>query len=274
MCSRLLSEILKETNEDIEEIEYLTDGSWRPIRDDKEKDRERERSNTPEYPVVDICTSNFNPFLLKVQISFFPLWNSSAQNKIFVLWTKDKKKCWPLLRVCRHSWSKRSLARPQQHEPVWQIWKWLCRRGRRSGGSRGSARRGSGGRPDSGLLLWRGRGRGGGRQRGHGGQCRQPHPEARPIQLWQGPGDGLLTPPALSLQRLMTQTQRQTDRQTGCGGGNGAGRAPPTSRTGTQSSNRCNDPPHPMPTRQSLLAALDAVQTNTLETRTVSESSI
>lgn len=60
VCSRLLSEILKETNEDIEEIEYLTDGSWRPIRDDKEKDRERERSNTPEYPVVDICTSRFN----------------------------------------------------------------------------------------------------------------------------------------------------------------------------------------------------------------------
>uniref|UniRef100_A0AAY4D1S6 E3 SUMO-protein ligase PIAS4 n=1 Tax=Denticeps clupeoides TaxID=299321 RepID=A0AAY4D1S6_9TELE len=49
----LLSEILKET-EDVEEIEYLTDGSWRPIRDDKEKDRERERSHTPEYPLVDI----------------------------------------------------------------------------------------------------------------------------------------------------------------------------------------------------------------------------
>jgi hypothetical protein len=51
--SRLASEILKETHEDIEEIEYLTDGSWRPIRDEKE--RERERSNTPDYPVVDIC---------------------------------------------------------------------------------------------------------------------------------------------------------------------------------------------------------------------------
>lgn len=50
----MLSEILKET-EDVEEIEYLTDGSWRPIRDDKEKDRERENSHTPEYPVVDIC---------------------------------------------------------------------------------------------------------------------------------------------------------------------------------------------------------------------------
>lgn len=50
-----MSEILKETSEDIEEIEYLTDGSWRPIRDEKERDRERERSNTPEYPVVDIC---------------------------------------------------------------------------------------------------------------------------------------------------------------------------------------------------------------------------
>lgn len=57
MFSRLLSEILKETSEDIEEIEYLTDGSWRPIRDDKEKERERERSNTPEYPVVNICES-------------------------------------------------------------------------------------------------------------------------------------------------------------------------------------------------------------------------
>lgn len=55
MHFRLLSEILKETSEDIEEIEYLTDGSWRPIRDEKERDRERERSNTPEYPVVDIC---------------------------------------------------------------------------------------------------------------------------------------------------------------------------------------------------------------------------
>lgn len=52
---RLLSEILKQTSEDIEEIEYLTDGSWRPISDEKEKDRERERSNTPEYSVVDIC---------------------------------------------------------------------------------------------------------------------------------------------------------------------------------------------------------------------------
>lgn len=50
----MLSEILKET-EDVEEIEYLTDGSWRPIRDDKEKDRERENNHTPEYPVVDIC---------------------------------------------------------------------------------------------------------------------------------------------------------------------------------------------------------------------------
>lgn len=39
----------------MEEIEYLTDGSWRPIRDDKEKDRERENNHTPDYPVVDIC---------------------------------------------------------------------------------------------------------------------------------------------------------------------------------------------------------------------------
>lgn len=54
-CFRLASEILKETHEDIEEIEYLTDGSWRPIRDEKEKERERERSNTPDYPVLDIC---------------------------------------------------------------------------------------------------------------------------------------------------------------------------------------------------------------------------
>ncbi|KAE8294302.1 hypothetical protein D5F01_LYC07254 [Larimichthys crocea] len=56
----LLSEILKETSEDIEEIEYLTDGSWRPIRDEKERDRERERSNTPEYPVVDIYIPEAN----------------------------------------------------------------------------------------------------------------------------------------------------------------------------------------------------------------------
>lgn len=53
VCFRLLSEILKETNEDIEEIEYLTDGSWRPVKEEKE--RERERSATPECPLVDIC---------------------------------------------------------------------------------------------------------------------------------------------------------------------------------------------------------------------------
>lgn len=57
---RLLSEILKETPEDVEEIEYLTDGSWRPIRDDKEKERERENSRTPDYPVVDICVPEAN----------------------------------------------------------------------------------------------------------------------------------------------------------------------------------------------------------------------
>uniref|UniRef100_A0A1A8ML04 RING-type E3 ubiquitin transferase n=1 Tax=Nothobranchius pienaari TaxID=704102 RepID=A0A1A8ML04_9TELE len=56
----LLSEILKETNEDIEEIEYLTDGSWQPIRDEKDKERERERSSTPEYSVVDICIPEAN----------------------------------------------------------------------------------------------------------------------------------------------------------------------------------------------------------------------
>ncbi|XP_067088113.1 E3 SUMO-protein ligase PIAS4-A [Osmerus mordax] len=56
----LLSEILKETPEDIEEIEYLTDGSWRPIRDEKERDRDRESSNTPDYPVVDICVPEAN----------------------------------------------------------------------------------------------------------------------------------------------------------------------------------------------------------------------
>ncbi|KAI7791322.1 E3 SUMO-protein ligase PIAS4-A [Triplophysa rosa] len=56
----LLSEILKETPEDVEEIEYLTDGSWRPIRDDKEKERERENSCTPDYPVVDICVPEAN----------------------------------------------------------------------------------------------------------------------------------------------------------------------------------------------------------------------
>ena len=71
---RLLSEILKETNEDIEEIEYLTDGSWRPIRDDKERDRERERSNTPEYPVVDICkyeTVSLYAVVLSVDVCLF-----------------------------------------------------------------------------------------------------------------------------------------------------------------------------------------------------------
>lgn len=71
---RLLSEILKETNEDIEEIEYLTDGSWRPIRDDKERDRERERSNTPEYPVVDICkyeTVSLYTVVLSVDVCLF-----------------------------------------------------------------------------------------------------------------------------------------------------------------------------------------------------------
>ncbi|XP_018583895.1 E3 SUMO-protein ligase PIAS4-A isoform X1 [Scleropages formosus] len=55
----LLSEILKET-EDVEEIEYLTDGSWRPIRDEKEKERERERSNTPEYHMLDMCSAEMN----------------------------------------------------------------------------------------------------------------------------------------------------------------------------------------------------------------------
>ncbi|KAL2089901.1 hypothetical protein ACEWY4_014589 [Coilia grayii] len=56
----LLSEILKETDMDVEEIEYLTDGSWRPIRDERDKDKERERSNTPVYPLVDICASEVN----------------------------------------------------------------------------------------------------------------------------------------------------------------------------------------------------------------------
>ncbi|CAB1444311.1 unnamed protein product [Pleuronectes platessa] len=56
----LLSEILKQTSEDIEEIEYLTDGSWQPIRDEKERDRDRESSNTPDYPDVDICIPEAN----------------------------------------------------------------------------------------------------------------------------------------------------------------------------------------------------------------------
>nr|XP_023653876.1 E3 SUMO-protein ligase PIAS4-like isoform X1 [Paramormyrops kingsleyae] len=51
----LLSEILKET-EDVEEIEYLADGSWRPIREEKEK----ERSSTPECPLLDICSPETN----------------------------------------------------------------------------------------------------------------------------------------------------------------------------------------------------------------------
>ncbi|XP_049572473.1 E3 SUMO-protein ligase PIAS4-A isoform X3 [Syngnathus scovelli] len=56
----LMSEILKETNEDIEEIEYLTDGSWQPITDDKEKEKERERSDTPEFSMVDMCVPETN----------------------------------------------------------------------------------------------------------------------------------------------------------------------------------------------------------------------
>ncbi|XP_077572625.1 E3 SUMO-protein ligase PIAS4-A isoform X2 [Stigmatopora nigra] len=56
----LMSEILKETNEEIEEIEYLTDGSWEPINDDKEKEKERERSESPEYPMVDMCVPETN----------------------------------------------------------------------------------------------------------------------------------------------------------------------------------------------------------------------
>ncbi|XP_064184625.1 E3 SUMO-protein ligase PIAS4b isoform X2 [Anguilla rostrata] len=51
----LLSEILKET-EDVEEIEYLADGSWRPIREEKEK----ERSSTPECPLLDISAAEAN----------------------------------------------------------------------------------------------------------------------------------------------------------------------------------------------------------------------
>ncbi|XP_063057434.1 E3 SUMO-protein ligase PIAS4-A [Engraulis encrasicolus] len=56
----LLSEILKQTEEEVEEIEYLTDGSWRPIGDERDKDKDRERSNTPVYPLVDICASEVN----------------------------------------------------------------------------------------------------------------------------------------------------------------------------------------------------------------------
>ncbi|KAL4608077.1 E3 SUMO-protein ligase PIAS4-like [Arapaima gigas] len=51
----LLSEILKET-EDVEEIEYLADGSWRPIRDEKEK----ECSSTPECPLLDMGSLEAN----------------------------------------------------------------------------------------------------------------------------------------------------------------------------------------------------------------------
>ncbi|KAJ8357715.1 hypothetical protein SKAU_G00205090 [Synaphobranchus kaupii] len=50
----LLSEILKET-EDVEEIEYLADGSWRPIREE-----EKERSSTPECPLLDISSPEAN----------------------------------------------------------------------------------------------------------------------------------------------------------------------------------------------------------------------
>lgn len=79
--SRLLSEILKETSEDIEEIEYLTDGSWRPIRDDKEKERERERSNTPEYPLVNICKS-----AVELGLFFFLLFFLSFPHSSLLLW--------------------------------------------------------------------------------------------------------------------------------------------------------------------------------------------
>lgn len=230
VCFRLLSEILKETSEDIEEIEYLTDGSWRPIRDDKEKDRERERSNTPEYPVVDICTCQFSLFLLICE--FLVFCKLFCKQFLFL----NNGVC-----VCRHSWSKWSLTRPQQHKPVGQIWK----RPRGYGWRRWRARCGTGrrrsGRSDSWLVLWGGRGRGGGRQWGHWGQRRQSRPKERPIQLRQGPGDSLLTPPALSLQRL-TQPQRQRGGREGRGKGRGRGGGR-TSRTGTQSSSRCNNPP-------------------------------
>lgn len=56
--TRLLSEILKET-EDVEEIEYLADGSWRPIREEKEK----ERSSTPECPLLDICKNSIKDYM-------------------------------------------------------------------------------------------------------------------------------------------------------------------------------------------------------------------
>ncbi|XP_058870987.1 E3 SUMO-protein ligase PIAS4-A [Acipenser ruthenus] len=55
----LLWELLKKT-EDVEEIEYLADGSWRPIREEKVRDRDRERSNTPEYPVMQIGSPEVN----------------------------------------------------------------------------------------------------------------------------------------------------------------------------------------------------------------------
>ncbi|KAJ8270056.1 hypothetical protein GJAV_G00109860 [Gymnothorax javanicus] len=50
----LLSEILKET-QDVDEIEYLADGSWRPITEEK-----RERSSAPECPVLDISSTEAN----------------------------------------------------------------------------------------------------------------------------------------------------------------------------------------------------------------------
>ncbi|XP_028672281.1 E3 SUMO-protein ligase PIAS4-A [Erpetoichthys calabaricus] len=55
----LLWEILKDT-QDVEEIEYLSDGSWCPIKAEKEKEKEREQSNTPEYPVLEIGSPEEN----------------------------------------------------------------------------------------------------------------------------------------------------------------------------------------------------------------------
>lgn len=79
MCFRLLSEILKETSEDIEEIEYLTDGSWRPISDDKERERERERSSSPEYPLDDICKRQTPPIPNVQMHTFFVSHHASVE---------------------------------------------------------------------------------------------------------------------------------------------------------------------------------------------------
>lgn len=137
--------------------------------------------------------------------------------------SSSRDQFWNELYLCRHSWSKRSLTGSQQHEPHRQIWKQqFCQRDGSHGWRRRSRRCGPSrrrrGRSDSWLLLRRGRGRGGRRQRGHRGQRGQSSPEERPIQLRQGPGHRLLTPRLCPLKDWHTHREaggwRYEDRNT------------------------------------------------------------